>query len=254
MFVTAVAFLVCIAIGAVPPWHRRLLVGFGVLLVLGLQNAVYYLHWYDRFAWYYELRSWAISDHLPALSGLLVGYLARHQRGLSGAARLVVVGFLGVAAVFVPLSKALVYPLDVTRMGDTWNGEVCLQSSPSSCGPACLATVLRRHGMPANEREIAIACRTTDTGTELWYLARHARAQGLHAEFQIRDQLPDPVAIIGTTRGGRGHFQAVLAIRDDQVQIGDPMQGARWLPRAEAAARLGFSGMCLVVSRPSDGG
>lgn len=46
-----------------------------------------------------------------------------------------------------------------------WDGDVCLQSTRSTCSPAAAATLLRRYGIPATEQEMAELCLTTRDGT-----------------------------------------------------------------------------------------
>jgi hypothetical protein len=48
---------------------------------------------------------------------------------------------------------------------DVWAGEVCLQTSRYTCSAACAATVLRSHGIAADEREMAELCLTREGTT-----------------------------------------------------------------------------------------
>jgi hypothetical protein len=58
------------------------------------------------------------------------------------------------------------------RMDDRWEGNVCLQTSPASCSPAAAATLLRAHGIPATEQEMALLCLTGQNGTAMQGLYR----------------------------------------------------------------------------------
>ena len=57
---------------------------------------------------------------------------------------------------------ALVRPLFGTTppCHNQWKGDVCLQSSLSTCSAACAATLLKAHGIDVQESEMAAACLT----------------------------------------------------------------------------------------------
>jgi len=57
---------------------------------------------------------------------------------------------------------ASVQPLSgqAPRCSDTWNDNVCLQSSWFSCSAACAATLLKSHGIEATEAELVELCLT----------------------------------------------------------------------------------------------
>jgi hypothetical protein len=47
----------------------------------------------------------------------------------------------------------------------TWNGEICKQTTLSTCVPAACATLLRKAGIAAEERELAELCFTFESGS-----------------------------------------------------------------------------------------
>lgn len=49
--------------------------------------------------------------------------------------------------------------------GSLWRKGVCMQTSPSSCGAATVATILNAHGIVTTENEMAQLCLTSSTGT-----------------------------------------------------------------------------------------
>ena len=61
------------------------------------------------------------------------------------------------------------------QTGDRWRGQVCRQTSKATCSCAAAATMLRMHGIPATETEMAQLCLTTDSGTQLLGLYRGLR-------------------------------------------------------------------------------
>jgi hypothetical protein len=62
------------------------------------------------------------------------------------------------------------------RCLDRWEGDFCVQTTDSTCTPACAATLLRAHGIVATEREMAALC-LTRKGT-LW--------QGLYRGLKLK--------------------------------------------------------------------
>ena len=65
-------------------------------------------------------------------------------------------GILGLG-LLIPYVKPMLRPPDWKHFEDRWSEGVCLQTSESSCGPACAATLLRRGGKTATEEQIARA-------------------------------------------------------------------------------------------------
>lgn len=47
----------------------------------------------------------------------------------------------------------------------SWNGDVCQQTTLSTCVPAACATLLRKAGIPATEQEMAGLCFTAESGS-----------------------------------------------------------------------------------------
>lgn len=78
----------------------------------------------------------------------------------------------------VPLSlvalRSLVAPIlgSPPPCGDAWQDSVCLQTSEASCSAASAATILRLHGIPATEAEMADLCLTRESGTTMLGLYR----------------------------------------------------------------------------------
>jgi NAD(P)-dependent dehydrogenase (short-subunit alcohol dehydrogenase family) len=98
----------------------------------------YYTHLMDDCRWWVEWRALpgtelAGTELAGAAAGLLLGKLDR--RGL------LVPVLLGL--VVTPFWKPLVRPLRVDSLRDRWSDGVCLQSTPSTCGPACVAPLAR---------------------------------------------------------------------------------------------------------------
>ena len=224
------------------------LCAFGLLAIPAIWFAVYYLHILREHEWFYTLRSWPGSEFLVIFIG-----------GAGGAAaallpRLLLPLPLAVALLLAttPYTKPLVAPLPEPIFQERWHGDVCLQSTPSTCGPASVVTILRRLGVNTTERATARAAFSYAGGTEAWYLARYVRHCGLSPCFDFRGTFSPAVglpAVVGVRLGGAGHFIAVLDLRDDRITIADPLRGEERLSLAEFQRRYVFTGFHMVIQR-----
>jgi hypothetical protein len=227
-----------------------------VLAFPGAMFAAYYLHLFDDAAWFYEFRSWRFVELAGAGIGFPAAYAASWiSVGPAIARRGLVLG-VAVLVMLVPYAKSVFFPVNLNAMSDQWSDGVCLQSSPSSCGPSCAATLLKQAGIETTERAIAEECYTCATGTENWYLARALRRRGLQVEFAADGARPKVLrcpSIAGVrlgTRHGAGHFIAVLDAMEGAFVIGDPLQGRLTIPRDEIQNEHHFTGFFMVVRRP----
>jgi len=220
----------------------------------GVLYALYYTHLFDDAIWYCEWRTLPLTELLAGGVGLLAGRLHAWYDPQSLGEKLAA-PLLAAALVLVPFIKPLLAPLDTGALHADCPGEVCLQSTLSTCGPASAATLLKRFGIRTSEQELARECFTYKGGTESWYLARALRRRGVKARFVIeRGGLPHP-AIAGVVlpgeglvRGRAGHFIAVLDQTPSTVTIADPLIGRRVLTRDRLGRRYHFTGWFLVLS------
>jgi len=220
-----------------------------VLGIPGVMFPVYYLHWMKDSVWYYEFRSIPFIELSAAGAGLSAGALAELLKGskLFSALGLMILLALGIA---VPYLKPILKPLPPDSFSDRWSEEVCLQSTPSSCGPAAVATVFKTFGINLREEEIARECFTYQGGTENWYLARAFRKRGLSVRYRIEQNLsPDlkTPAIAGVRVGNFGHFFAILGKTADGYITGDPLVGRQQIPVGEMEQQFDFSGFYMEV-------
>jgi hypothetical protein len=152
----------------------------------------------------------------------------------------------------LPYLKPVCQPLNHARLTDRWSDGVCLQSSESTCGPACTATLLKLSNRSATEREIAVECFSSKTGTENWYLARALSRRGVQPRF-VRTQ-PQPEVLPWPAIAGvrlhpeyTGHFIAVLRRDSGNYVIGDPLTGRESLSLDELRERYFFTGFFLCI-------
>jgi ABC-type bacteriocin/lantibiotic exporter with double-glycine peptidase domain len=152
----------------------------------------------------------------------------------------------------VPFMKPFIGPIASGSFDDEWQDEVCLQSTPSTCGAASTATILKLLGNDVTEAELAAEAHSYAGGTEAWYLARAARARGFDVRFDFRngfspqDGLP---AVVGVRMGAIGHFIAILGQEGDKYVTGDPLRGRELLTREELEQWYEFTGFHMCIKR-----
>lgn len=224
------------------------LIGFALLAVPSIGFAIYYLHVFPEREWFYSLRSWPGSEVLVLFLGCATGAFATLLPRLLLGVPL----FVLLALAIVPYVKPLLGPLHDSDFQEQSRGDICLQSTASTCGPASISTILRRLGLPADERTTARAAFSYAGGTEAWYLARYVRSRGLAVRFDFRRTFSPAAgqpALVGVRLGGAGHFIAVLEFRDEQITFADPLRGEEHLSLSEFQKRYEFTGFHMVVKR-----
>jgi hypothetical protein len=224
----------------------------GVLLAIpGVLFVAYYVHVLDNAAWFYNLRAVPGSELAASGIGLLAGVVYACFEPQTVGEKLAIPTLAG-ALLLVPYVKPILDPLDLERLADRCPGEVCMQSTPSTSGPASAATILRSFGIEASERQLAQESFTYRGGTENWYLARALRRRGLDVEAHIQSPIGSPPApsIAGVLlRGGAGHFIALMSETSDEITIGDPLKGKLVIRKAHLADYYHFTGFFLEVRR-----
>lgn len=243
--------------------HRTKEVSFSFLCVLGLISALpgivfaaYYLRIFVEPVWLYQFRSAPFTELSAGGAGFLPGLL--HGRFSADKQFRRIAGgwfFPGILAIglFVPYLKPMLRPPEWSQFRDRWSNNVCLQTSESSCGPACAATLLRQFGKTATEKEIAMASFTSLNGTENWYLARALRARGLAVQFVLVREAnqPWPYPAIAGVRlpgmGKTGHFITILGRVGDNYMIGDPITGKSVQSQSELRGSYDFTGFFMVI-------
>ena len=211
---------------------------------------LFYTHLFDHWALFYRFRALPFSELTFAGAGLIAGILYSRlepetlgEKLVAPLALLVLVG--------LPFSKSALDPVDLSRLQQECKGEVCLQSTMSTCGPSSAATILKSFGRTASERELAKEAFTYRGGTESWYLARALRSRGFDADFVFQSpeatSVPAPSIAGVVLKGGTGHFVAVLDSTPESVVIGDPLVGRMEIKRSDLKSRYRFTGFFLVV-------
>lgn len=248
MFLSLVSFYV--VYGMAKSWTRkgkvRAVVITALLAVPGASFAAYYAHVIPEWSWYYEFRSVWGTEFLVVFVGVAGAFMASVLPKC-----LMVLPLYGVVMCSVlPIIKPFIAPIKVTDFASEWDGDVCLQSNPSTCGAAATATILRMYGIEASESEVAAEAHSYGGGTEAWYLARVIRARGVKVDFDIGEGfLPEGglPAVVGVRIGDTGHFIAVLGLVGERYVVGDPLRGREVMTLDELERRYVFTGFHMRV-------
>jgi predicted double-glycine peptidase len=221
-----------------------------VLAAPGLLFVLYYTHLFDNAAWFYSFRVLPLTEFLPGGTGLLAGVLHSQFEPETLGQRTLFPGAL-LVLVLIPSVKPLLDPIELDRLRERCEGEVCMQSTFSTCGPSSAATLLKAFGQIASEKQLARECLTSRGGTEIWYIARAFKQRGFHERVLIQQPessaLPSPAIAGVVLRGGAGHFIAIMSQTADEVTIGDPMKGKLVVKRGDLKNYYHFTGFFLVI-------
>ncbi len=227
-----------------------------VMALPGVCGAIYYLHVLDRAAWFFEMRSVTGSEWLPPgagfFAGLFFGFLRKRRPVLA-----LMIPVILIVGLVLPWVKPLIRPLDDSIFRDRWSAAVCLQSTGSTCGPSCTATLILRFPNQGKvmEKDLALECYTSSSGTENWYLARALRRRGIPARYIIKNAQPDTLefpSIAGVQLGGPGgigHFITILGRNGNKYIVGDPISGQSEQDLAMLQGRYYFTGFFLVAGK-----
>ena len=224
-----------------------------VAAIPGASFSVYYAHIFPEPSWYYQFRSISGTELLVLFLGVAGGLVARLLPRV-----LLILPLLGVAAFSItPFIKPFIGPIPDCALKNKWDGEVCLQSTGSTCGAASTATILKHWGVEVSEAELAAEAHSYAGGTEAWYLARAARSRGFDVDFLVtpgftpENGLP---AVVGVRLGSVGHFIAILGQEGDRFIVGEPLRGREVLSREELNERYDFTGFHMRIKNRGEQG
>jgi hypothetical protein len=217
-----------------------------VLSIPGITYSLYYGHWVEVPSWYYQFRSIAGTELMVVWIGVAGAAVAALMPRI-----FLILPLLGVAVfATVPVIKPFIGPIPKSAFKDRWVNDVCLQTTPSTCGAASLATVMKRLGDSVSESEVAAAAHSYQGGTEAWYLARFARSRGYDVDFDLAPGFdPDGglPAVVGVKLGEVGHFIAILGKESDQYIVGEPVTGRKLMTQEMLMKAYRFTGFHMRV-------
>ena len=212
---------------------------------------LYYSHTVDDWLFYYRVRTLPYFEISGALIGLGAGILVRDMYGRRMFVAMPTAALALAVVSLLPYWKPILTPLNTESLQDRRDGDYCLQSAGSTCGPACLATILNLSGTRVSEEEIAKNCLTSSSGTEVWYLARYAKEKGLDPRYEQvpPSSLNGKRGIVGVRLGpgGAGHFLAILDCDKDILEFVDPIKGHLKMSVADFLKSYEYTGFMLVL-------
>lgn len=148
----------------------------------------------------------------------------------------------------------IIYPVE-TEFLDRWKDGVCLQSAPESCGPACVATMLRYYNIIKTEAEIAPRVYLSKMGTDIWHLARYLRKYGLKVNVLPVSDYPEDVpvpslAMVSQENSlGFNHCIVIFNKTKNTFTIADPQYGLFTWPKSRVFQQYQFLGYIIHVTR-----
>lgn len=132
---------------------------------------------------------------------------------------------------------------------------VCIQTTPYTCGPAAAVTVLRRHGLQADEGDLALRGKASQfTGADgpglVVAVEERFGSSGVSAEsvcWQTVEELQQAGECLAVIRYDQNtdHWVAVLKITADNVLLGDPIAGRRVMKRSKFAEVWTGEALCI---------
>jgi hypothetical protein len=180
-----------------------------VLAVPGILFLIYYLHVLDRSVWFYNFRAVPGTELLAAGIAFVAGVLQAMLEPVTAGEKILLPS-AAIVLISIPFVKPLLGAVDCSKLADHCEGQICMQSTPSTCGPA---TLLQAFGLSGSERDLAIEALTYQGGTENWYLIRALRRRGLTVNVKILepgDAFPAPSIAGVVLPGGAGHSSLSL--------------------------------------------
>jgi predicted double-glycine peptidase len=155
----------------------------------------------------------------------------------------------------LPLLGLSVYVVFAQLRGEIPEGNerfadgMILQSTLSSCGAACAATLLRANGIPASEVEMIHHCLTRERGTHWYGLYRGLKLKTERTGLRVK-LLEGDINMLRALRQ-----PAILSVRLDRQPGVDTYVREGWVPGVQHAVVLyGFAGDDeLIIGDPAVG-
>jgi predicted double-glycine peptidase len=210
-----------------------------------------------------EWRVYGMQVTWTVLRVLLLGfcglaYVVTWKTARSQVVAVLLLGLLGIGG-FTTAEAYFLAPIHQELQDNLQPNGVFRQTSPSSCAPSALATVLRQWGIAATESGIAKLAGTSRLGTSMPQLVVAARESGMEAielsptwEQMRRINRPGVLAV-WILDGVRKlpHAVALLAMNAEAVKIGDPANGRVYVLTRQQFDRV-WRQQYVPIFRPGD--
>ncbi len=233
-------------------WLTWYVFALAVLVTVNLPNFVVSLSYIEPFdtLHYGFIRFAAIGF---AIAGLFSPLLRHIPEKRSRVLIVIMVWIFQVRYVLLPVASPVFYRSQVAMLHTKFQGNVCMQTTDYTCGPASAVTALCAIGITASEADIAVAADTTPLlGTNERLLADAIdQLYGVKCEccyFEDIDSLKGrcPVLAVIEYSFWFDHFVAVLDVTDEYVLVGDPLNGPWKLKREDFAAKWRKIGVVFI--------
>jgi hypothetical protein len=159
------------------------------------------------------------ANPMPPAGGLLAGIVCGRARRVSWRA-IIVVALLVVVSLYAAYGRFLGKP---PRCEDYWKDGVCIQTSPASCSAAGAATLLRSHGIPATEAEMASICFTREAGTTMSGLYRGLKIKTADTEWDAKAFFCEASEL-----RAEAPLPAIIKVWLDKDRTNDPRYEQEW--------------------------
>jgi hypothetical protein len=237
-----------------PYWALGYFVPLALIVLIGLAHRFRTLEFHPPFRWLMAGRAeFALTALIATM--MLTTPLSRLRRRDRGAICLLMVWLVFQVAAWPFLAPAFNHSRLAALKTRIDSDGVCLQNTDYTCGPAAAVTALRRLGIPAEEGEIAILCKSSaalGTPPDILSGALQNRygPDGLicdYRAFESVNELKGTGCTLALMKFAflLDHYVAVLGVDDQNVVVGDPLNGKQTLTRGEFAARWRFVGVTL---------
>jgi hypothetical protein len=156
----------------------------------------------------------------------------------------------------MPFALPLILENDIANLPTITDADnICVQSTPYTCGPAAAVTALRQLGFEAHEGELAVLSHASPiVGTMPLTLCKTLQnryaASGIDCRFRQFDsvnQLKDADVTLAVIKDAflLDHCVAILGITDKTVTIGDPILGKIQMSHKDFQSVWRFYGITL---------
>ena len=241
-----------------PHWGWGYFIPLALLGLLLLSTYISSITFLPVFAWVSAGRLRFIIIGLAVTMGSMT-LIGRLNRRFEKALVFVMMLAVTVWSTVLPFLMPALLKNDLARLPTLLDSDnVCVQSTPYTCGPAAAVSALYQLGLPAHEGELAILSHSSPViGTLPWCLYKAIEdryaANGLSCQFRHFDsisQLREADVTLAVVKDAfmLDHCVAVLKVGDKTVTIADPVLGQTQISYKAFANMWRFYGISLKRS------
>lgn len=238
-------------------WAGAYLLAFVVVILFGIERFTVGLEFVPPFSWVAAGRTRYVLAAFAAPI-LILTPAAKLSRPREKVFLQIFTGIFLLGFVVMPfVLPALIRPTLASLSTRIDRTGVCLQQTGYTCGPAAAVTGLRALGLSAEEGQLAIWSQTSEFGTDPDALASalrsHYAARGLEARYRSFEHVADlkeagiTLAVVKYSFM-TDHFVAVLGVTNQEVTVGDPLNGKTVYSSEDFEKQWRFCGISLKLT------